>query len=102
MSTKEQQRASRRERKRNAHAPVRVPGHAQRADGVVGQERPEQVQGEDEVRAGRGDEAVELGCAAAGRRRGQRGERREGRGRRRGCVVFRVQAVESVRARVRV
>ena len=64
--------------RRGKDAPVRIPGHAEGVDARVGEERPEEVCGEEEVRARPGDEAIEFGRAGArGGRRGR--ERRHGR-----------------------
>ena len=92
-----------RERKKGwrAHAPVRVPRYAQGLDARVGEERPEEVEHEEEVRRRPGDEAVELGRAAAAVRRGERRVRRERRGGRGGPVRVRVLLGEEEDLRAR-
>ena len=62
-----------------AHAPVRVPGHAEREDGRVGEEGPEEVEDEEEVGRRPRDEPVELGRAAPGLGWVERRVGREGR-----------------------
>lgn len=70
----------------NAHAPVRVPRDARGEDQLVREERPEEVEDEEEVGPRPRYEAVEFGRAAARIRRGERRERREGRRGRRGLL----------------